>query len=133
MTDVANLDNIEVVKGDAEIKSNENGSITWDAKGADIYYRGKTTKSVPVDVEIRTETYASCSMSDKIGMATVRPSHMPTIFGRPFVNRALGPWAKQGRNRAVANREERTSPRKDRLLRCRRQDFDPEDLISTKR
>jgi putative membrane protein len=52
MTDVANLDNIEVVKGDAEIKSNENGSITWDAKGADIYYRGNTTKSVPVDVEI---------------------------------------------------------------------------------
>ena len=52
VTDVANLDNIEVVKGDAKLASNVSGSIKWDAQGADIYYRGTTSKSVPVDVDI---------------------------------------------------------------------------------
>ena len=52
LTDFADLENIEVVKGDAKIESNVGGSIKWDANGADIYYRGTTSKEVPVDVEI---------------------------------------------------------------------------------
>ena len=52
VTDVANLENIEVVKGDAKIASNVASVIKWDSQGADIYYRGTTSKSVPVDVKI---------------------------------------------------------------------------------
>ena len=52
VTDFASIDNIEVVKGDAKIASNVGGSIKWDAQGADIYYRGTTSKEVPVDVDI---------------------------------------------------------------------------------
>ncbi len=50
--DVASLEGIEVVKGDATLQENENGNITWNAKGADVFYSGTTTKAAPVDVEL---------------------------------------------------------------------------------
>lgn len=52
MNDVADLENIEVVKGDAKLGGNENGKITWNAGGSDIYYTGTSEKKVPVDVDI---------------------------------------------------------------------------------
>ena len=53
MNDVAILENIEVVKGDVKLDKNENGNLTWKAGGADIYYKGTTEKTAPVDVEIK--------------------------------------------------------------------------------
>jgi len=52
MKDVSDLENIEVVKGDAKMEKNENGNITWNAAGADVYYSGTTQKNSPVDVDI---------------------------------------------------------------------------------
>lgn len=52
MKDIAALDNIEVVKGDAKLEKNENGNLTWNAGGADVYYSGITQKNAPVDVDI---------------------------------------------------------------------------------
>ena len=52
MTDVAALDNIEVVKGDSKLEKNESGNLTWNAAGADVYYEGTTKKDSPVDVDI---------------------------------------------------------------------------------
>ena len=52
MNDVAKLEDIEVVKGDAKLEKNENGNITWNASGADIYYKGTTLKESPIDVDI---------------------------------------------------------------------------------
>ena len=52
MTDVADLNDIEVVKGDARLEKNENGKLTWNAGGADVYYSGTSKKDSPVDVDI---------------------------------------------------------------------------------
>ena len=52
MKDVTCLDNIEIVKGEAKLEKNENGNVTWNAAGADVYYSGTTEKSAPVDVDI---------------------------------------------------------------------------------
>ncbi|MBO4680894.1 MAG: hypothetical protein J5623_03245 [Clostridiales bacterium] len=52
LKDVADLDDIEVVKGDAKLEKNENGNLTWNAGGADVYYSGTTKKDSPVDVDI---------------------------------------------------------------------------------
>ena len=52
MKDVTCLDNIEIVKGDAKLEKNENGNVTWNTEGADVYYTGTTGKAVPVDVDV---------------------------------------------------------------------------------
>ncbi len=52
MKDVTCLDNIEIVKGDAKLEKNENGNITWNTEGADVYYTGTTGKAAPVDVDV---------------------------------------------------------------------------------
>ena len=52
LKDVADLDDVEVVKGDAKLEKNENGNLTWNAGGADVYYSGTTKKDSPVDVDI---------------------------------------------------------------------------------
>ena len=52
MKDVTGLENIEIVKGDAKLEKNENGNVTWNTAGADVYYSGTTEKNVPVDVDI---------------------------------------------------------------------------------
>ena len=50
--DVTDLENIEIVKGDGKLEQNENGNITWNAAGGDIYYSGTSKKDAPVDVDI---------------------------------------------------------------------------------
>ena len=52
MKDVTCLDNIEIVKGDAKLEKNENGNVTWNTEGADVYYTGTTGKAAPVDVDV---------------------------------------------------------------------------------
>ena len=83
MKDVADLDNIEVVKGDAKLEKNENGDLTWNASGADIYYSGTTDKSAPVDVDI---TYTldgaklkSSELKGKSGHLVIEVSYKNTM------------------------------------------------------
>ncbi|MCR5286441.1 MAG: hypothetical protein K6D93_00675 [Saccharofermentans sp.] len=52
LKDVTCLDNIEIVKGDAKLEKNENGNVTWNTEGADVYYTGTTGKAAPVDVDV---------------------------------------------------------------------------------
>lgn len=52
MKDVADLENIEIVKGDGKLEKNENGTITWNTAGGDVYYSGTAKKDAPVDVDI---------------------------------------------------------------------------------
>ena len=52
MKDVTCLDDIEIVKGDAKLEKNENGNVTWNTEGADVYYTGTTGKAAPVDVDV---------------------------------------------------------------------------------
>lgn len=48
--DVANLDDLENVKGDENVKVGDDGNITWKSNGKDIYYRGNAKKEVPVTI-----------------------------------------------------------------------------------
>lgn len=51
LEDKSSLTDIKNVKGDEEVEqSGEN--LTWDAKGADIYYEGNTDKTAPVGVKL---------------------------------------------------------------------------------
>ena len=46
--DKANLTDIENVKGDETFKTGEDGEITWNSTGEDIYYRGNSEEELPV-------------------------------------------------------------------------------------
>lgn len=48
--DVANLDDIENVKGEEKFNVSNDGSITWNSNGEDIYYRGNAKEEVPVTI-----------------------------------------------------------------------------------
>ena len=48
--DVAHLDDIENVKGDEKFDVDDEGNITWNSTGEDIYYRGNAKEEVPVTI-----------------------------------------------------------------------------------
>lgn len=50
--DESNLTDIENVKGDETFIKGEDGKITWQAEGNDIYYQGKTDKELPIDMKL---------------------------------------------------------------------------------
>lgn len=52
ISDTTGLHNIVNVKGSETYKDNGDGTVTWDAKGADIYYQGTTEKELPVKMKI---------------------------------------------------------------------------------
>ena len=52
LSDTTELKNIVNVKGDETFKDNGDGTLTWDAEGADIYYQGTTDKQLPVTMKI---------------------------------------------------------------------------------
>lgn len=76
LEDVANLANIENVKGNEAFTEGKDGTLTWDAKGADIYYQGTTDQQIPVDMKISyTLDGKSISPEDlagKSGRVTIR-------------------------------------------------------------
>ena len=50
ISDASTLSDIVNVKGSETYTENEDGTITWNANGSDIYYQGKTDSEVPVSV-----------------------------------------------------------------------------------
>ena len=52
LDDTTNLKNIVNVKGPETYTENGDGTVTWAADGADIYYQGTTDKELPVDMKI---------------------------------------------------------------------------------
>ncbi|MBR2767400.1 MAG: hypothetical protein IKD68_00555, partial [Solobacterium sp.] len=50
--DASFLEDIKNVSGNESFTKNADGTITWNADGADIYYQGTTTKQLPVDMKI---------------------------------------------------------------------------------
>ena len=52
ITDESLLKDIENVAGNESFTQNNDGTITWNAEGKDIYYQGTTDKELPVEVNI---------------------------------------------------------------------------------
>lgn len=53
--DKSALKDIENVAGEETFKKGDGDSITWDAKGNDIYYQGNSNKDVPVTMDVKYE------------------------------------------------------------------------------
>lgn len=76
LKDVANLSDIENVKGNETFTTGKNGEITWNAAGSDIYYQGTTDQKVPVDVKITYsldgKQISAQDLAGKTGKVTIR-------------------------------------------------------------
>ena len=55
LKDSTELTDIVNVNGYGSYTENEDGTITWDAQGSDIFYQGTTDKELPLDVMISYE------------------------------------------------------------------------------
>lgn len=74
--DATNLTNIENVKGDETYTRDEDGNMTWEAAGSDIYYQGTTTQDSPIDVKITYyldgQQISPEDLAGKSGKVTIR-------------------------------------------------------------
>lgn len=52
ISDVSNLTDIKNVKGNETFTQGNDGSLTWEADNADIYYQGKTDEKLPVGINV---------------------------------------------------------------------------------
>lgn len=52
ITDKSDLQNIVNVKGNETYEQKGDGSLTWKAEGSDIYYRGTSTKPLPIELKV---------------------------------------------------------------------------------
>ncbi|MCR5120648.1 MAG: hypothetical protein K6B44_13625 [Lachnospiraceae bacterium] len=55
VNDMTELSDISNVNGYGDYQKNEDGTITWEADGSDIFYRGTTDKELPVAVQVSYE------------------------------------------------------------------------------
>ena len=51
LKDLSDLVNIENVSGDEKFEKSEN-TVTWNAKGNDIYYKGESKKELPIECKV---------------------------------------------------------------------------------
>ena len=51
--DISTLTDIENVKGKEKFKREDDGTLSWYAKGNDIYYQGKTDQEAPISMDIK--------------------------------------------------------------------------------
>lgn len=76
LEDVANLNQIENVKGSETYTAGKDGTLTWDANGADIYYQGTTDQQLPVEMKISYTLDGSAispqELAGKSGRVTIR-------------------------------------------------------------
>lgn len=76
LNDYTTLTDIENVKGYETYQTNDDGTITWQANGNDIYYQGKSTEQLPVDVKLTYmldgEEIESEELAGKSGKVTIR-------------------------------------------------------------
>jgi len=76
LADASDLSDIVNVKGDETFTVADDGSITWNTTGNDIYYQGTTTKELPVSVKVTYlldgEEIAAEDLLHKSGKVTIR-------------------------------------------------------------
>ncbi len=76
LEDVANLSNIENVKGDEAFTEGKDGALSWNANGSDIYYQGTTDQQIPVAMKISYtldgKAISPEELAGKSGRVTIR-------------------------------------------------------------
>ena len=75
LTDSSNLSDIKNVKGD-ETFTQDGDTVTWAAKGSDIYYQGTTTEESPIGVKVSYKLDGKdiepSELAGKSGKVTIR-------------------------------------------------------------
>ena len=76
IADTSSLSDIVNVKGNETYTKNDDGTITWNANGSDIYYQGTTDSELPVSVKIsyqlNGEDISPEDLAGKSGNVTIR-------------------------------------------------------------
>lgn len=74
--DKSELSDVEVTKGDTQYTLDGENMRIWDAKGQDVFYRGKTDKTLPVEVKasykLDGKDITAKDLGGKSGKVTVR-------------------------------------------------------------
>ena len=74
LKDSSDLQNIEVVQGDAE-RSGSGSGLSWTTGGEDVYYQGTSTKALPVGVKftykLNGQTVAPEELAGRSGKLTI--------------------------------------------------------------
>lgn len=90
MKDATNLSGIENVKGDETFTQGEDGNITWNAAGSDIYYQGVTTQAAPIDVNITYyldgQEISPENLAGKSGKVTIRLDYQNNAKEKVTIN-----------------------------------------------
>ncbi len=88
--DFTNLKKIENVGGDEKYTIDEKNATVWNADGNDIYYKGETEKSVPVDVAISYtldgEEISAEDLAGKSGKVRIRFDYDNRQYEEKIVN-----------------------------------------------
>ncbi len=69
VTDSTELKDIVNVKGYGDYTQNDDGTITWDAAGSDVFYQGSTDKELPLEVNISYELNGEAVSAEQIAGA----------------------------------------------------------------
>lgn len=76
LEDLSHLSQIENVKGDESFAAGENGKLTWNAAGNDIYYQGVSEEKAPVEMSIHYtldgKEISPEELAGKTGKVTIR-------------------------------------------------------------
>ena len=76
INDKTNLTDIQNVKTNDTYVENEDGTITWQANGKDVYYQGTSNDKLPVDVKVSYKLdgkdISPAELAGKSGKVTIR-------------------------------------------------------------
>ncbi len=90
ITDKTELNDVEVVKGNATYKMNDENMTVWDSDGGDIYYQGTSDKVLPVDLSVSYKLDGkSISIDDltgKSGKVTIRFDYDNNVYTKKTIN-----------------------------------------------
>lgn len=90
ITDKTELNDVEVVKGNATYKMNDENMTVWDSDGGDIYYQGTSDKVLPVDLSVSYKLNGkSVSIDDlvgKSGSVTIRFDYDNNVYTKKTIN-----------------------------------------------
>jgi X-X-X-Leu-X-X-Gly heptad repeat protein len=90
ITDQTDLQDLEVVKGNATYTMDSDNMTIWDTKSGDVFYKGTSTKDLPVSVavsyQLDGQDISAEDLAGKSGKVTIRFDYTNTQYEMVDVN-----------------------------------------------
>ena len=90
ITDQTDLQDLEVVKGNASYTMDSDNMTIWDTKSGDVFYKGTSTKDLPVNVavsyQLDGQDISAEDLAGKSGKVTIRFDYTNTQYEMVDVN-----------------------------------------------